>query len=337
MDQEIKFCTTSDNVRIAYSTVGEGPPFVKAANWLNHLEHDLNSPVWQHLIEDLTQDHRLIRYDERGNGLSDRNVSDLSLEAFVEDLESVIEAVGIEKFPLLGISQGGAVAIAYAARHPERVSHLILYNAFATGWKKAGLAPDQIEQRKAQATLIQHGWGQKNPAFRQLWTTLVLPEATPDEAEWFNEMQRVSTSPENAARIFEAIGELDVSELLPQLDLPVLVLHCRGDATVRFEEGRNLAARIRNARFVPLESNNHLLLVRDAAWPVFTSEVRKFLGRERPLAPVDLVSLLVRQCPTCSRTYAGEDMVYCLDDGSKLVEMNEHANESAATRVLRLE
>lgn len=324
MEQEIKFCTTGDNVRIAYSCVGEGPPFVKAANWMNHLEHDLNSPMWRHVIEEFSRDHRFIRYDERGNGLSDWNVENLSLDVFVDDLEAVVDAVGIKNFPLFGISQGGAVAVAYAARHPERVSHLILYNAFATGWMKANVDPQIIAQRKAQATLIQHGWGQKNPAFRQLWTTLVIPDSTPDEADWFNETQRVSTSAANAARIFEAIGELDVAEILPQLDLPVLVLHCRGDSTVPFEEGRRMASLIHNARFVPLESNNHLILSREAAWPKFVQEIRRFLGRETP-HPAG-----AKECRTCGRTYFDKEILYCLEDGTRLETMTGTSQERQA-------
>jgi len=199
MEQQIHFCTTADGARIAYATVGQGPPLLKAANWLSHLEFDWRSPIWRHLLAEFARDHTFIRYDERGNGLSDWNLPDLSFDAWVQDLESVVEAAGVDRFPLLGISQGGAVAIAYAARHPERVSHLILYGAYARGWAKRE-SPEEIEQRQAALTLVRLGWGKDNPAFRQMWTTLYAPDATQEQAQSFNDLQRVSTSPENAVR-----------------------------------------------------------------------------------------------------------------------------------------
>lgn len=277
MEQRIKFCTTDDGVRIAYATVGEGPPLVKAANWLSHLEYDWDSPIWRHLLAEASRDHTFIRYDERGNGLSDWNVANLSFEAFVEDLEAVVEAAGVDRFPLLGISQGGAVAIAYAVRYPEKVSHLILYGAYARGWAKRA-SPEEIEQRQAQLTLVRLGWGKDNPAFRQLWTTLYAPDATPEQAQSFNDLQRVSTSPENAVRLLNEMGNIDVEDLLPQVRVPTLVLHCKDESGVPFEEGRLLAATIPGARFVPLEGRNHLLLEGAPSWGKFVREVRQFLG-----------------------------------------------------------
>jgi pimeloyl-ACP methyl ester carboxylesterase/tRNA A-37 threonylcarbamoyl transferase component Bud32 len=291
MEQQIKFCTTADGVRIAYATVGQGPPLVKAANWLSHLEYDWDSPIWRHLLAEAARDHTFIRYDERGNGLSDWNVANLSFEAFVEDLESVVEAAGVDRFPLLGISQGGAVAIAYAVRHPQRVSHLILYGAYARGWAKR-LSADEIEQRQAQLTLVRLGWGKDNPAFRQLWTTLYAPDATPEQAQSFNDLQRVSTSPENAVRLLNEMGNIDVEHLLPQVRVPTLVLHCRDESGVPFEEGRLLAASIPGARFVPLEGRNHLLLEGAPSWGKFVKEVRQFLGMPEiaESAPTDLAA-----------------------------------------------
>jgi serine/threonine protein kinase/pimeloyl-ACP methyl ester carboxylesterase/tetratricopeptide (TPR) repeat protein len=279
MEQHIHFCTTSDGVRIAYATVGEGPPLVKAANWLNHLEFDWQSPIWRHLLEEFARDHLLVRYDERGNGLSDWDVENLSFEEFVRDLESVVDAVGLSRFPLLGISQGGAVAIAYAVRHPERVSHLILYGAYARGWARRGSA-DEIDRREALLTLTKLGWGQDNPAYRQLWTTLYVPDAAPAQMQWFNDLQRVSASPENAVRLLNEVGKIDVLDLLPQVRVPTLVLHCRNEVVVPFEEGRLLAASIPGALFVPLEGRNHLLLESESAWAAFIAEVRRFLGTE---------------------------------------------------------
>jgi pimeloyl-ACP methyl ester carboxylesterase len=261
--------------------VGEGPPLVKAANWLSHLEYDWGSPIWRHLLAEASREHTFIRYDERGNGLSDWNVADLSFEAFVTDLESVVDAAGVDRFPLLGISQGGAVAIAYAVRYPEKVSHLILYGAYARGWAKR-LSPDEIEQRQAQLTLVKLGWGKDNPAFRQLWTSLYAPDATPEQAQSFNDLQRVSTSPENAVRLLNEMGNIDVEDLLSQVKVPTLVLHCRDEAGVPFEEGRLLAASIPGARFVPLEGRNHLLLEGAPSWGKFAREVRQFLGLAEP-------------------------------------------------------
>ncbi|MGZ3296442.1 MAG: alpha/beta fold hydrolase [Xanthobacteraceae bacterium] len=275
---EIHFCTASDGVRIAYAEVGAGPPLLKAANWLNHLEYDWESPIWSPLLHELAAAHRLIRYDARGNGLSDWEVDDISFEAFVRDLESVVEATGIQRFALLGISQGCAVSIAYAVRHPERVSHLVLYGGFARGKRKRG-SPKDIEQADAVLTLIRQGWGQENPAFRQIFTSLFIPGATAEQVQWFNELQQRTTSPENAARIRRAVDDIDVTDLLARVAVPTLVLHCRSDAGQPFEEGRTLAAGIRGARFVALEGHNHVILEGDPGWRRFLDEVKSFLQR----------------------------------------------------------
>jgi pimeloyl-ACP methyl ester carboxylesterase len=274
--QDIHFCTTSDGVRIAYALAGQGPSLVKTANWLNHLEYDWQSPIWSHLLHVLAADHRLIRYDARGNGLSDWEVDDISFDAFVRDLESVIDAIGVERFPLLGISQGCAIAIAYAVRHPERVSRLILYGGFARGRRRRG-SQEEIEQSEAFLTLMRQGWGQENPAFRQLFTSLFLPGGTPEQMQWHNDLQRVTTSPTNAVRIRQAVDELDVTDLLPKVRVPTLVLHCRDDAVQPFDEGRRLAAGIKGSRFVPLEGRNHLILESDPSWERLVGEIRNFL------------------------------------------------------------
>ena len=333
MEQEIHFSTAPDGVRIAYATVGEGPPLVKAANWLNHLEFDWRSPVWRHVLEELARDHLLVRYDERGNGLSDWAVEDLSFESFVLDLESVVDAVGLSRFALLGISQGGAVAIAYAVRHPERVSHLILYGAYALGWAKRGAPPEELERRQAQLTLIKLGWGQDNPAFRQLWTTLYMPDATPEQMRWFNDLQRITTSPENATRLFRELGNIDVLDLLPQVKVPTLVLHCRSEVAVPFEEGRRLAALIPGARFVPLEGRNHLLLESEPAWAKFITEVRRFLGTEREavIGRQGGQSRTMKRCPSCRRVYADETLRFCRHDGTPLVgELSDASDPTSA-------
>ena len=274
--QEIRFCTASDGVRIAYATAGTGPPLVKAANWLNHLEHDWVSPAWRHLLRDLTKDFQLVRYDERANGLSDWDAQDVSFESFVNDLETVVDAAGLERFPLLGVSQGCSVCVAYAVRHPERVTHLVLYGGYARGVCKRG---DPLAEEGAEAliTLMRQGWGRENPAFRQLWTTRFMPEATQEQARWFNDLQRITASPENAIRIRRVLNQIDVTPLLPRVRVPTLVLHARGDDAVPFEEGRRLAAGIPGARFVALDSRNHMILENEPAWPRFMEEVRDFL------------------------------------------------------------
>jgi DNA-binding SARP family transcriptional activator/alpha-beta hydrolase superfamily lysophospholipase len=274
--QDIRFCVAPDGVRLAYATAGSGPPLVKTANWLNHLEFDWESPVWRHLLQALAHEFRLVRYDERGNGLSDWNVADISFEAFVRDLETVVDAAGLERFPLFGVSQGCAVSVAYAVRHPERVSRLVLYGGYARGWGQR--EPQAVAIHEALATLIRHGWGQEGGSFRQMFTARYLPEGTAEQLRWHVELQRISTSPENAFRIYETLSTIDIRPLLSAVRVPTLVLHCRGDAGVPFEEGRDLAAAIPGARFVPLEGHNHLFLEHEPAFPRFLAEVRSFLS-----------------------------------------------------------
>ena len=257
----------------------QGPPLIKAANWMNHLEYDWESPVWRHMLHGLARDHQLIRYDERGNGLSDWQVEDISFEAFVSDLETVVDAAGIKRFALFGVSQGCAISIAYAARHPERVTRLVLYGGYAKGWNKRGM-PAEIETRQALRTLIRQGWGQDNPAFRQTFTSRIIPGGTMEQMQSFNDLQRLTTSPENAVRIDQANSDMDVSELLSQVTAPTLVLHCRDDATCPFDSGRRMAAGIPGARFVALEGRNHLILEGEPAWPRFLQEVESFLAED---------------------------------------------------------
>lgn len=287
-DQDIRFCVTSDHVRIAFASAGEGPPLVKTANWLNHLEFDWKSPVWRHLLHALTSEFRLIRYDERGNGLSDWNVEAFTLEALVRDLETVVDAAGLDRFPLLGISQGCAVAITYAVRHPERVSRLVLHGGYARGWRKRADAAE-IARREALQTLVLQGWGQDNPAFRQVFTSFYIPDGNADQMRWWNDLQRISTSPHNAVRLMAELGDIDVTALLPRVNVPTLVLHSRRDAAVPFASGRELAANIPGARFVPLDSQNHVILEQEPAWPRFLGEIRGFLRvDDAPRFPIDL-------------------------------------------------
>jgi pimeloyl-ACP methyl ester carboxylesterase len=277
MEQHIQFCTTPDGVRLAYSTVGEGPPLIKAANWLSHLEFYWVSPVVRHWGRELSKYNLFVLYDGRGTGLSDWNVEGISFQTWVLDLETVVDSIGLNRFILLGISQGGATAIAYSVRHPEKVSHLILYGAFARGWAKIGLPQNRIEELQTLAKLTEIGWGRDNPAYRQIFTSMFVPEATTEHMRSFNDLQRMSTSPELAAKFWIEFGNIDVLDLLPRVTVPTLVLHSRHDAIVTFEAGRELAALIPGARFVPLESKNHILMGNEAAWPRFLSEVRRFV------------------------------------------------------------
>ncbi len=277
IQQEIRFCVADDGVRIAYATTGHGPPLVKPANWMTHLEYDWQSPVWRHWIRELSRRRTLIRYDERANGLSDWDAADLSFEACMRDLEAIVHANALDCFPMLGISQGCAFAISYAVRHPERVSHLVLYGGYARGWAMRGPS-GEAKRRSAMATLIEHGWGQDNPAFRQMFTTLFVPEATQEQMRWFNDLQRATASPANALRLHDTFGQIQVEPLLPQVRAPTLVLHSRDDGVVPFEESRRLACAIPGARFVPLEGRNHILLEDEPAWPRFLAEVRAFLS-----------------------------------------------------------
>lgn len=275
-EQDIHFCTTLDGVQLAYSRTGSGAPLVKTGNWMTHLEFDFETPIWRHLYRELSRDHTLIRYDARGNGLSDRDV-EVSFETFVTDLETVVDAAGLDRFALLGISQGCAVSIAYAVRHPQRVSHLILFGGYALGWAKRARSAAEKEQGTAMLTLVRLGWGQENSAFRQLFTSQFIPGGTKEQADWFNELQRVSTTPEDAARNLIANGDTDVRELLAQVSVPTLVMHSRDEARVPFDQGRRLAAGIPGARFIPLASRNHLILEDEPAFHTFLQEIRTFL------------------------------------------------------------
>jgi DNA-binding winged helix-turn-helix (wHTH) protein/pimeloyl-ACP methyl ester carboxylesterase len=277
LHQEVHFCTSSDGVRIAYAEVGKGIPLLRTGHWLTHLEYDWESPVWSPFLREIAAGRRLIRYDARGNGLSDWEVDDISFEAFVRDVESVVAATGLDKFDLLGVSQGAAIAVAYAVRHPERVRHLVLYGGFARGRRMRG-SQQEIANSDAIATLMRQGWGQENPAFRQMFTSQFIPGATAEQMEWFNDLQRITTSPANAVRLRHAVDLIDVTDLLPRVQSPTLVLHCRNDAMQPFEEGRRLAAGIPGARFVTLEGRNHIILPGDASWERFFDEAKAFLS-----------------------------------------------------------
>ena len=278
VSQDIRFCTTKDGARIAYAVSGTGYPILKCANWMSHLQYEWESPIWRHWMEGLSAENHLTRYDQRGNGLSDWNVADMSFDSMVADVECVADAAGLDRFALLGISGGCAISVAYAARHPERVSHVVLYGGRARGWFSQG-DPNEIAQRSAMLTLVRTGWGMDNPAFRRMFTSLFVPDATPEQMDWFDELQRRTISPENAARFQETSSRIDVTHLLGQVIAPTLVLHGMHDAVVPFEAGMEFAAGIRGARFVPLESKNHILLENEPAFARFLDEMRRFVNR----------------------------------------------------------
>ena len=286
MAQTIRFCTSADGVRLAFGVHGSGPPLVRVATWMTHLQYDWDSPLWHHWLDALADGRSLLRYDERGSGVSDRDVSRFSMDAWVEDLEAVVDAAGLERFSLLGLSNGGAVAIAYAVRHPERVSHLVLCGGLTRGRLRRDLSPTARAETEAMLSLIRIGWGKANPAFRRIFTTLFVPEATHEQTTWFDEMQRISATAEMAALMRLAREEVDVTDLLAHVRTPTLVMHAQDDAAVPFEQGRELASAIPDARFVPLDGRNHILLADEPAWAVFLQELNSFL----PTLPSDDVT-----------------------------------------------
>jgi pimeloyl-ACP methyl ester carboxylesterase/DNA-binding CsgD family transcriptional regulator len=278
MEQRVYFTNSFDGARIAFAVAGNGPPLVKVANYMCHLEYDWDSPVWIHWLEELTREHTLIHADERGSGLSDWDVKHVSFEAWVRDLEAVVDAAGLSRFPLFAMSQAGAVAVAYAARHPDRVTRLILHGAYARGWLNRDLTEEQIEEEKLMISLMRIGWGRENPAFRQVFAMQLFPEATTEELRALEKQMRISVSPENAVRLESEMHRIDVRPLAPQIKAPTLILHSREDEGVPFEEGRLLASLIPGAQFVALESKNHLLTKQESAWPKFVAALRAFLS-----------------------------------------------------------
>jgi pimeloyl-ACP methyl ester carboxylesterase len=250
---------------------------VRAAHWITHLDYDWQSPVWRHWLVGLARGRQFIRYDERGCGLSAHDVDDFSLDAFVQDLEAVVDDLGLERFPLLGVSQGGAMAITYAARHPERVSHLILLGAYAQGRLRRAVTDEQRREAALQFEIVRLGWGREDPAFRRFFTSTFIPDAPPDLWESFAELLRRTTSAENAAQMLETWAMIDVTEDAARVQAPTLLLHARDELRVPPEQAHLLASLIPNARFVPLDSRNHLMRPAEPAWAQFLAEVDQFL------------------------------------------------------------
>jgi pimeloyl-ACP methyl ester carboxylesterase/DNA-binding CsgD family transcriptional regulator len=304
VEQQVRFCTAEDGVRLAFAVHGSGPPIVRVATWLTNLEYDWDSPVWRHWLEGLGARNTLIRYDERGCGLSDRETGELSVEAWVGDLEAVVEAAGLERFALLGVSQGAAIAITYAARHPENVTHLVLYGGYARGRKMR--QPDRRIEENALISAIRAGWDDPTPTFRRVFSMLFLPEGTPEQMAWYDDLLRNSTSAETAARLYDARGNIDVLESAARVQTPTIVLHANRDHVVPVEEGRMLASLIPGARLVLLDSTNHILLGDEPAWASFLGVVHSFLGAERARSPLHpFVALSARELEVLELVAAG--------------------------------
>jgi pimeloyl-ACP methyl ester carboxylesterase len=277
VNQKIRFCTTPDGVRLAYALSGEGPPLVMSATWISHLEHQWRSLSWRPWLDAFTREHRVLRYDSRGCGLSDRDVDDVSFENWVRDLECVIEAAAFTRFALVATCQGGPIAIEYAARHPERVSHLVLYGTFARGRLRRG-QPHQAEKARVLLDMTRLGWGQDNHAFLQTWASSFQPGGTLEHFRSWADQHRAAATPEMAARLMAISWDVDVRDAASRIRCPVLVVHPERDAVVPVEEGRLLASLIADCRFVQLDSDNHLLLAEEPAWPRLFAEVRSFLA-----------------------------------------------------------
>lgn len=276
--QQIRFCTSRDGARIAYATSGTGPPLVWAQHWVHHLEFDWGSPVWRPWLAMLTRRHTLIRYDWRGCGLSDREAVEFSFEKYADDLEAVIAAAGVEQFVLFAMGGvGSAIATTYAVRHPQRVSHLVLYASWTCGRWAHNATRDQIEEEHMRLKAIELGWPNETPAYGQFFTSMHMPDATPDQFRSYNDLLRLTTIPANAVALLRTFHRVDVREIVPKVRCPTLVLHARRDAIIPFDEGRIVAGLIPGARFVPLESRNHVLLDTEPAWQQLVEALDDFL------------------------------------------------------------
>lgn len=275
--QRVRFATAADGVQLAWASIGEGSPVLKAPNWLNHLEYEWRSPVWGPVFAELARHCRLVRFDQRGNGLSDWDVEEISQDAMIADMAAVADAAGLERFALLGISQGCSYSIRYAVENPERVTCLVLLGGYLRGRLKRP-DPDQKRLYEALTMAIRDGWGSPNPVFRHFFTSNFMPDATPEVAASFDELQRIATSPENALRLWHMNAEVDATELAKQVRVPTLVLHCTGERVAPLEEGRLIARLIPGAHLIELPGNNHVLLEGTPAFDRFFEEVTAFLA-----------------------------------------------------------
>jgi pimeloyl-ACP methyl ester carboxylesterase len=281
MDQQIQYCKAADGVRLAYSVIGEGTPIVRASHWLTNLEHDLDSPVWRHILLGLAKRHKLIRYDGRGTGLSQRDVKNISFDHWVSDLECIVDELALDRFVLLGISQGGPISIAYAARHPERISNLIIYGSYARGFLHRDGGEKQQQFVELNRTMIREGWGSDHDTYRQWFTSQFIPGATTEQARWFNDLARVSATGDVMERFIVELSKINVVDLLPSIKVPTLIFHSKDEVRVPIQLGQEIAAGIPGAKFVPLETQNHIFLPNEPAHRAFFNALASFLG-ERP-------------------------------------------------------
>jgi pimeloyl-ACP methyl ester carboxylesterase len=271
-----------DGINLAVAVAGDGPALVRTTHWLSHVEYDWLSPVTSKFLHSLADCSQLIRYDGRGVGLSDRNVPKLSFSTFQTDLETVVDSLKLKRFALLGTSQGAAIAISYAARHPNRVSKLILHGAYAVGRNRRGTRED-IDDAKVMIAMMRRGWGDEHSAFMRAFSTLFLPNGSLEQIKAYADLQCMATTPETATKIRMIQDELDIRDILPKVRAPTIIFHSRHDNVVPFEQGRLVAASIPNSKFVPLESDNHVLLSEEPAFAEFMETVRRFLHTARDL------------------------------------------------------
>jgi pimeloyl-ACP methyl ester carboxylesterase/DNA-binding CsgD family transcriptional regulator len=303
-----RFCTAPDGVRLAYAVDGAGPPLVKAGNWMTHLDYERHSPVWRHWVSELSRRHTLVRYDVRGCGLSDREFDGApTLDSYVEDLTAVVDAAGLERFALFGLSGGGPTVIEFTARNPERVSELVLFGSYARGRHLRG--EPEADQARVLTQLMRVGWGGANPAFRQVFSSIFIPSAGEEQKRWYDDMQHASSSGETAARLFLSFTEIDVSDAARRITVPTLVVHARDDRAVPYDEGRRLASLFADGRLVTLETDNHILQEGEPAWDLFLAELRAFLGDDEPPRPdaVDLSELSSRELDVLALVAEGLD------------------------------
>jgi pimeloyl-ACP methyl ester carboxylesterase/DNA-binding CsgD family transcriptional regulator len=308
LSQQIRFCTTSDGVRIAYALAGKGPPLVRAPHWLTHLEYDWHTPIWRHFLDELAREHTLLRFDQRGCGLSDRDPPEISFAGWLRDLEAVADAAGFERFAVFGMSQAAAVGIEYAARHPQRVTHLLLLGGYARGKLTRDPTPRAVEDAETQLKMVEIGWRQEDPSYRLAFASQFMPDASLEQLRAMSELMRISASGESAARMMRAFFAIDVRESAQRVRCPALLLHGRGDVRCPFEEGRLLAGLIPDASLVPLETRNHVLLWDEPAFKQFVDEMRAFLPRQvRTLHDLRLSNLSERELEVLEQLAQGLD------------------------------